>query len=430
MMSKSKLSEDKIKKPVIQVNRNRPSGKKTVDLFARMRNTEHPLDNILPAAEVVKVETLAVPPLESIAPEPITVLSSDKIQNTSEHNSSNTTETDGITGITGITNTTGITSSAGKLINHPTSPIRDFTKTPNSLTRVILAQGLFRGKSKQIYDYFWSASRGAIKSVRVFRKTHKEIQKGAGIGSRNTVIDGVKHLESIGLIRVTSAVGMAGGNEYEIFTPDEIGYGEIAGLISPTDTTDTTGTYQLYQLYQKLVIPVIPVSGITGITQTTENKSIYGDSKTSLKTIENNDDEAFAEMLEILARVTEKITGKKPSRSDSAKWRELAELLAMEFEVAAARTKSISNAPAFLTEHLRRRFASNGQPVSKTNNLSLKVGKNNPPEVEPLGDEYRLIILKTLKDFLAEGKTEFVESLQGTYAADDWKWLMQNLKKD
>jgi hypothetical protein len=35
---------------------------------------------------------------------------------------------------------------------------------------------------------------------------------------------------------------------------------------------------------------------------------------------------------------------------------ELAELLVMELEVASARTTSVSDVPAFLTEHLRRRL--------------------------------------------------------------------------
>ena len=139
--------------------------------------------------------------------------------------------------------------------------------------------------------------------MRIFRKTHKEIQKGAGIGSRNTIIDGVRHLVSIGLVKVTSSVGVSDGNEYEIFTPDETGYtgiSGISGIISIIGTSGTTDSSSITETSQNLVIPVQPLSGISGITQLSENKTIYDDTKTSLKTIENHDDDVFAEMIKIL----------------------------------------------------------------------------------------------------------------------------------
>ena len=61
---------------------------------------------------------------------------------------------------TGAPNKTGAPTEIGtgkkvesiqKPKQHPVSPDRDFTKTPNSVTRIVLAQGLFKGKSKQIY---------------------------------------------------------------------------------------------------------------------------------------------------------------------------------------------------------------------------------------------------------------------------------------
>jgi hypothetical protein len=42
--------------------------------------------------------------------------------------------------------------------------------------------------------------------------------------------------------------------------------------------------------------------------------------------------------------------------SDSDRWAELAELLITELKIAAGRTGAVSNVPAFLTEHLRRRL--------------------------------------------------------------------------
>ncbi len=63
------------------------------------------------------------------------------------------------------------------------SPIRDFQKVPNSVTRSAMAQGIFRGKSKQVWDYLWSASRGAINPTRIIRRSRKEIKEGSGLGS-------------------------------------------------------------------------------------------------------------------------------------------------------------------------------------------------------------------------------------------------------
>jgi hypothetical protein len=47
--------------------------------------------------------------------------------------------------------------------------------------------------------------------------------------------------------------------------------------------------------------------------------------------------------------------GREPSPAERARWKEVAELLATELEIAASRT-TITSAPAFLAEHLRRRL--------------------------------------------------------------------------
>ncbi len=43
-------------KPAIQINRSRGGGKKRPDLFARLRNTEHPLDNLIPAGDDLETQ--------------------------------------------------------------------------------------------------------------------------------------------------------------------------------------------------------------------------------------------------------------------------------------------------------------------------------------------------------------------------------------
>src|ERR671912_69734 len=42
------------------------------------------------------------------------------------------------------------------------APKRDFMKVANSITREAVPSGLFTGKSKQLYDYLYSLTRGAI----------------------------------------------------------------------------------------------------------------------------------------------------------------------------------------------------------------------------------------------------------------------------
>jgi hypothetical protein len=56
-----------------------------------------------------------------------------------------------------------------------------------------------------------------------------------------------------------------------------------------------------------------------------------------------------------MGKTAEEITGHTPSRAESERWVELAEVLSAELKIAAGRT-TVSSAPAFLAEHLRRRL--------------------------------------------------------------------------
>jgi hypothetical protein len=319
------------------------------------------------------------------------------------------------TDTTGTINTIGTTGTTRQKV----SPERDFTKTPNSLVRIVLAQGLFRGKSKQIYDYLWSVSRGAINPTRKIRKTLNEIQKGSGLGSRNTVLAGIKHLENIKLIIREIAVGELAGNSYEIFTAEELGYG-----FGTTGSTNITGTTETNQ---KAVLPILPDSGTTGTIQTIEKKGDSVTPKTSFKDIENSDDEPFGKMNETLAKVFEKVSGKRPQKKDSEKLNDFAELIAMELEIAAARTKSVSNVPAFLTEHLRRRLIGKSAQAEGKVKASKSTKIAGKPEnvveeykAEPLTEQGREAVLKTMTEYIGKGQQEFIMSQQDSYTKDDW----------
>lgn len=352
-----------------------------------------------------------------------------------EKNQTDYTDTTGITDTTSYTDTTNtskpIRKVSPKLLS--TSPEKDFQKVPNSVTRDILSRGLFKGKSKQIYDFLWSVSRGAINPKREVRKTHKEIMSGAGIGSRNTVVNGMKHLLSIGLINFDSDVGKSQGNLYQVFAPEEIGY---TSLTDTTDTTDTTG------IAQKVVIPVIPLSGITGITQTQENKDTYEFPKTFFKDFKYIDDEetlaAFLKMINKLSEISEKLTGKKPTKFEADTWERLGDLLIGELLKANDKADSISNIPAFLTEVLRRKLINpktiKNQPAkdpAKNSNDSGKAwgvieNKNNLPKEEL--EETLAIFLRNLRE--EEGFENLIFGQEQLYSTSDWQWIITELEKE
>ena len=123
------------------------------------------------------------------------------------------------------------------------------------------------------------------------------------------------------------------------------------------DTTPTTPTTSHHDHpWQK--VPVVPVvesaSGRGGLND--DNKSGSTDSNTFINTnTDKKDDEAFAGLVEMLKQASRTVTGKDPALGEADRWREIGELLAAELQIAASRT-TVSSAPAFLFEHLRRRL--------------------------------------------------------------------------
>jgi hypothetical protein len=226
------------------------------------------------------------------------------------------------------------------------APERDFQRIPNSITRRAIPEGVFRGKSKQVWDYLWSVTRGAIVPVTSTRKSRREIKAGSGLGSMVTVDAALEHLESVGLISVRPAVGSLSGNEYEIFTPDE----------AYTSTSSIASTSSSTRITQKVDVLDVLESSTSSTTQTVENSGGSGWPNTSFKTKDiNTDDEAFAKFAATVRKTAKEITGKEPSKVEAARWAEVAEVLMTELKIAAGRT-TISSVPAFLAEHLRRRL--------------------------------------------------------------------------
>ena len=69
----------------------------------------------------------------------------------------------------------------------------------------------------------------------------------------------------------------------------------------------------------------------------------------------SDDDEAFADFAALFRQATKEIMGRELTAAERYKLRELAEVLVTELKIAAGRT-TVSSAPAFLAEHLRRRL--------------------------------------------------------------------------
>jgi hypothetical protein len=197
---------------------------------------------------------------------------------------------------------------------------------------------------------------------------------------------------------------------------------------------------------QKLDVLVLSLSGIGSIGYSVENRGTYDNPNTSLKTNTKNDDEAFADLTRILKKISERISGKVSAKTERENWRELAELLATELETAAARTNNVSNVPAFLTEHLRRRQSSkpDNQTAAKTSKApgiskSLQVGKRVIGDdieqqqqfvPETLRGEGKQAVLETMRGYIGRGEREFMMSMQEVYTAEDWNWLLENLSEE
>jgi hypothetical protein len=228
------------------------------------------------------------------------------------------------------------------------APARDFNKRANSIERDAMPSGMFPGTSKKLYDALYLRTRGAVKPTRTLRATKKDLSVWAGIKNRKTIDAHLRYFDMIGLVSRQWMPGQNEGYKFEVLLPEEIGQG-----VRPLEGSDP-----LRGSDQKLVRGSDQKMGSGGQTQTVDNTATY-DMPQTFKTVGEKDDDEFARRLRVLER---ELTGKS---SPTAKWAPLFELLADELKIAAARTGSVSDAPAFLVEHLRRRLAKPDAPTRR-----------------------------------------------------------------
>jgi hypothetical protein len=222
--------------------------------------------------------------------------------------------------------------------SRPVAPERDFVRVPNSVVRDALTAGLFKGESKKTYDALYQRTRGGIVPRRSIRATLAEVMAWSNV-SHNTLKAHLRHLTSVGLLKVHYVRGDNTGAEYEILTPEE----------APPTTHHPPSSHQPPS-DQNLVPPTSQNVVLGGGGQSAESINSSGPPKTSFKTNteRSDDDEAFRQLF----AAAKEITGKDVS---AAQWREVSDVLVAELKIAAART-TVSSAPAFLAEHLRRRL--------------------------------------------------------------------------
>jgi hypothetical protein len=233
------------------------------------------------------------------------------------------------------------------------APERDFTRVANSIVRQAVPSGLFGeqgGKAKELYDTLYSLTRGAVTPKRKVRIPKDQLMRKAGIGAEVTLRKNLARLREAKLVKESIVPGAHGGNEYEVFLPDEVGLTLQTGSTpsTPSRGSNTLSNREpLHPLESRGSRPGLSLSAATG----------SGEDKTLFLRHEGTDDDdaALAGLNAALKSATEEITGRKLSSAEADRWKELAEVLIAELKIAAART-TVSSVPAFLAEHLRRRL--------------------------------------------------------------------------
>ncbi len=309
----------------------------------------------------------------------------------------------------------------------PTSPVKNFTKVPNSVTSDAIPQGMFKGLSKHTYDVLYKLTRGAINPRREVQLTRLELMKLTGL-SENTQRAHVKYLSVAGLLKITYHTGKHEGAIYEVLVPEEI------DTLSPTNPSQVVPTtpnqYQLEVTPSKEYQNLVPVTSqnLVGVSTTDfiENKEVIRPTKQE-NTKNKNDDEAFGQFLEKFQSVSEELTGKKLSGNDSTNLAKLADLLILELRMAARRTGNISSIPAFLTEVLRRKLREQQLPTKASKIKIDTIGKpeSESYEIKPLDQKGREAALLQLQEFAED---EFLQDFKKWYTEEDWKWLTENIK--
>lgn len=196
----------------------------------------------------------------------------------------------------------------------------------------------------------------------------KELCEKTGVRSDRTIrtaLDGL--IEKLSVEIISNSNGSPLGPRYRVYEPKEIiGRRKSVGIeidpqskkiLTPVSTGVSTGDKN----YRGTGVDSTGVTGVdfAGVYNKYIN-NIGGSGKNAAGSSSNLtpgiDDEAYASLLSRLREAVKEVTGRESGPAEAEHWGELADLLITELKVAAGRTGSVSNVPAFLTEHLRRRL--------------------------------------------------------------------------
>lgn len=262
-------------------------------------------------------------------------------------------------------------STLGKILTVVTE--EDFARLPDSVKRLI-DNGMFPNSSLAIYLYLYSLTRGAAQPVRSVRISKTNLLNGANLRAEKALLKNLAHLKNIKLVKITVFNGDHSGNEYEVLTPEEI-RGEEAAYQPISQRT-----YQPTNLpTQNTQMPAAQSSAGMSV-EISGNKGPNDSLNSTFKAAEKDEDQACAKFIAALDAISRKLTNKGLKKRDADKWEELGELLAKELEIAAG-TNSISDIPAFLTEHLRRRLSGDPNAPEATVKKTLPVGAGSDPKL-------------------------------------------------
>lgn len=242
--------------------------------------------------------------------------------------------------------------------NHPQpspvvtpAPQRDFNKRANSIERDALPQGMFPGSSKKLWDAVYFRTRGAIQPTMEVQATKRDLMAWSGIKNIKTIEAHIRYFLTAKLMTRSGENGDAGGYRYGIVMLEEI------PIPSPTIPNQHGDTPSPPISNQKTVMGGDQKTVMVGEGKTIDYKGTYVEPKTLFKTNTERDDDdaALAGLTAVLKQAAKEITGKDISIAERDRWREVGEILVAELKIAAART-TVSSAPSFLAEHLRRRL--------------------------------------------------------------------------
>lgn len=252
------------------------------------------------------------------------------------------------------------------------APVRDFMRVANSTVREAIPEGLFTGKGKQLYDFLYSKTRGAVVPAYSVRIPVASVLAGAGM-TRPTFRLHLERLRHAGLVVSEERSGVHGGNLYTVYLPEEVAHwrrkesGNASDNLPPELLSDALSLTPVTPVTEVRNLPLLQgketYRGNRGCNPLVSNG--YAPSKTSCIRHDDDDDNVSTRSANLnlnglgaeLTLAAEAVcVPLSNSRQEAEKWRLLGKFLGEELRQAAQKTDHISSVPAFLTEHLRRQL--------------------------------------------------------------------------